>query len=106
MVFHILWKAKTGHFGDIPKIFSEYKVLSPKVVENHVDNVEKIPFCFPQNDVENRKNAEISIFGNQWKTKKVDFWKIKRLLINKGRGTPDRFFCRAFLFRKEKREGI
>ncbi len=122
MVFHILWKEKTADFGDIPKIFSKYTILSPKVVENHVDNVEKRHACFPQNHVENEKHRWISNFGNRWKTKNVDFWKIKIFMMkmvikapslpnentsqNKGRGTTDRFFCQAFLFRKEKREEI
>ena len=122
MVFHILWKDKTEYFGDIPKIFGKCKSFSPKLVEKPVDNVEKNAFCFPQSHVENEKHRWISNFGNRWKTKNVDFWKIKIFMMkmvvkapslpnentsqNKGRGTTDRFFCQAFLFRKEKREGI
>ena len=58
---------KKGYFGVNPKIFSKYTLLSPRVVEKSVDNVEKNTMCFPQIHVENSIVSKNANFGNEWK---------------------------------------
>ena len=52
MVFHNLWKEKTAIPEQKSKKRRKCRRFFPKYVENHVENVDKIAFVFPQKYVE------------------------------------------------------
>ncbi len=69
MVFHNLWKEKKANCAQSAKIVRKYKTFFERVVENHVENVDKNNDPFPHESVEKEKQRATSLFGDFWKPK-------------------------------------
>ena len=63
MVFHNLWKEKMAIYEKKSKKVRKSKGFFKKIVENHVDNVDKKRGIFPQKCVEKNNGAKFPILN-------------------------------------------